>query len=87
MKYLSISFSMSLDKIGVTEIGRYSWQLWGFTTLGTSVMELVAVKQTKWIGYLVSSSTLILSCTVWFLSVVFLLSSCSCTYVHWFVVS
>jgi len=41
MKYLTIFISVSLDKIGVTEIGRYSWQLWDSTTLGTGVMELV----------------------------------------------
>jgi len=41
MKHLAISISMSLNKIGVTEIGPYSWQLWGFTTLAAGVMELV----------------------------------------------
>jgi len=41
MKDLAIYFSMSLNKIWVTEIERQSWQLWRFATLGTDVTELV----------------------------------------------
>jgi len=54
-----------------------------FVALRVSLTIVGWTKQTEWIG----SSTLILSCTVWFLTVVFILSSCSCTYIQWFVVS